>query len=129
MAVVTPRLGSRLCTARVHEANTCAALRYPPHGEAMTWRSYVGSSARPVHMPGPAKQDSAGWVQTYSESPGVEGDDVLDGPRSSPCPRGIGESRRVPSWSGAPRKPSPSLGRSCVRGILVENSNSGFATL
>src|SRR5688500_3539820 len=107
MAAVTPRVGSRLRRERAPGANTCEVLQRPPQGDALTWRSYVGSAARPVHRLGPAKPDSAGWVQTCSESPGVEGDDVLDGPRSSPCPKGMEGSRRVPGWSGAPRNPSP----------------------
>jgi hypothetical protein len=128
-AVLTPRRGARLRRGRGPGAHACAALRRPPQGDALPWRSYGGASARPVHRPGPAQPDSAGEAQTGAESPGVAGAEVLDGPRASPGPRGLGGSRRGPRWSGAPRKPAPEPGRSGGRGIWVEHSSSGCATL
>src|SRR5467141_2823156 len=52
----------------------------------------------------------------------------LDVPRRSPFSWGVGSALEGPSWSGAPRNPSPYPGRSWVRGILVENSSTRFAT-
>jgi hypothetical protein len=106
-AAVSQSVGFRPRRERALGANTCEALERPHHGDPLASRSCVGLAARSVHRPGPAKPDLADWVHTCSASPGVEGDDVVDGPRSSPCPRGLGGARRVPSGSGAPRNPSP----------------------
>ena len=65
MAVVTPRVVSRLRRERARGANTCATLQRPPQGDALTWRSYVGQRHDLfIGLGQPSKTQPAGFKRT-----------------------------------------------------------------